>query len=455
MKNKIAKLVAASLLLQGGICTAQPAVKALTLQDCINIALTNSTAVLKGNNDVAQAGAQVMAAYGQFLPNLSAGAGYNYDKGNNFYSSAGPTLINESRSAFNYQLTSSLNLFTGYYNVATMKYTRLNQKIANLSLERAKQQIELDVTQSYLQVILDRKIVALDSSNLQTSEKREDQLTMENQLGRVAKTDLYQQQAQTSSDKLTLIRAQNQLLNDKVLLLQKLRIDSTENYVITDMPVNDDAEAATYGNKDVLLQEAYKNRVDIQSAQANVTAADWNIKRNKSTWLPRVTLSAGIYNNGAYFNSLEVDGTAPTMTQENVPYQLANYTYGLVGINAIWNIFDQNVTRSNVIIAKAEASNANIDLQDTLINVSSDVKQAYNNYTSAVQQMETVGAGLYAAQQAYDAVNARYKEGATDFITEANAQIVLLQAAQNKVQASVNMMLQKKVIDYYVGNSSY
>jgi len=90
-----------------------------------------------------------------------------------------------------------------------------------------------------------------------------------------------------------------------------------------------------------------------------------------------------------------------------------------------------------------------------LIGVTSDVKQAYTDYTTAVQQMETVGTGLYAAQQAYEAVNARYKEGATDFITESNAQIVLLQAAQNKIQASVNMMLQKKVIDYYVGNSSY
>ena len=65
--------------------------------------------------------------------------------------------------------------------------------------------------------------------------------------------------------------------------------------------------------------------------------------------------------------------------------------------------------------------------------------------------METVDKGLTAAQKAFEAVNGRYKEGATDFITEANAQLVLLQAAQNKIQASVNMMLQKKIMDYYVG----
>ena len=65
--------------------------------------------------------------------------------------------------------------------------------------------------------------------------------------------------------------------------------------------------------------------------------------------------------------------------------------------------------------------------------------------------METVGVGYTAAEKAYDAVSGQYKEGATDFITEANAQLVLLQAAQSKIEASVNMMLQKKIIDFYVG----
>src|ERR1700744_2772193 len=136
-----------------------PAVRMLSLQDCIDMALTNSTAVLKGNNNVALAGTQVLAAYGQYLPNLIAGAGYNYDRGNNFYSSAGPELINENRSQFNYQLTSSINIFSGYYNYSNWKAAKLNKDISNLTLDFAKQQIELDITQSYLQVLLDRKIV--------------------------------------------------------------------------------------------------------------------------------------------------------------------------------------------------------------------------------------------------------------------------------------------------------
>jgi outer membrane protein len=454
MKQIFSGFILIAALFTGSTLLAQAGnVTVLNLQDCVSMALSKSTAVLKGNNNVAYAGTQVLAAYGQYLPNLAAGAGYNYDRGNNFYASDGPLLVNENRSQFNYQLTSSINIFTGYYNYSNWKAAKLSQQVAGLSLERAKEQIELDVTQSYLQVVLDRRILSLDSNNLSTSLKREDQLTMLTQVGRKAMTDLYQQQAQTSSDKLLLINAQSKLRNDKVLLFQKLRIDSTDNYDIADIPIEDNADAAHYGNQEVLQQQAVQQRVDLTSAKLNTEYTDWNIRKYRSGYLPQVSLAAGIYNNGAYFNSLSVNGENPGTlnTQQNIPTQLYKYTYGTVGINAVWNIFDRFYTKSNIAGAKIAAQNAQIDLRDTQISVQADVKQAYNDYVNAVQQMETVGTGLTAAQKAFDAVNGKYKEGATDFITEANAQLVLLQAAQNKIQASVNMMLQKKIIDYYVG----
>ena len=454
MKNKFVELFLAVLILSTSISSAQQqTVKILNLQDCINIALDRSTAVLKGNNAVQFAGAQVLAAYGQYLPNLVAGGGLNYGAGNTFYASAGPELVNSSRSMYNYQLTSSLNLFTGYYNYSTWKSAKLNQQISTLTLDRAKQQIELDVTQSYLQVILDKKIVDLDSANLSTSLKREDQLVALTDVGRRAKTDLYQQQAQTSSDKLLLINAQSKLQNDKILLFQKLRIDTTENYTIADITIEDNANAAQYGNKESLVNEALQDRVDFRSAMLNTQYADWIIKKYRSGYLPSVSLNLGLYNNGAYFNTLAINGNNdyPNISQEAIPTQLYKYTNGILGLNATWNIFDRYYTKSNVAIAKISADNAKIDLEDTKIGIVADVKQAYNDYVNAVQQMETVDKGLFAAQKAYEAVNGLYKEGATDFITESNAQLVLLQASENKIQASVNMMLQKKIIDFYVG----
>ncbi len=424
----------------------------LSLNDCIGIALQNSTTVLKGNNDIAIAGTQVLAAYGQYLPNLQAAGGYNYDKGNNYYGSTGVALADQGRSAYNYQLTSSVNIFTGYSNYSSLKAAKLNQQIAGLTLDRAKQAIELDITQSYLQLVLDRKIVYLDSNNLVVSLQREQQLTMQTDIGRTARTDLYQQQAQTSSDQLLLINARSRMQNDKILLLQKLRIDSSDNYDIVDIPIDDNADAGRYGNVDALVQEGLGDRIDLRSAELNVQVSNWNIKKFRSGYLPVVSLSGGLFNDGGYFNSLNVNGINELPPSQTSPFtQLYKNTYGLLGINATWNIFDRYTTRSNVAAARILADNARIDKEDTRIGIVTGIRMAHNDYQNAVQQMETVGKGLIAAQQAFDAVNARYRQGATDFITESNSQQVLLQAQQNKIEAQVNMMLQKKAIDFFTG----
>jgi outer membrane protein len=427
-------------------------VRSLSLQDCIAIALQNSTAVLKGNNDVALAGTQVLAAYGQYLPNVQAAGGYNYDLGNNFYASTGPYLAYTARSAYNYQLTSSINIFTGYYNYSSFKAAKLNKNVAELSLERAKQAIELDITQSFLQVILDRKLVLLDSNNLVVSLQREQQLQMLTDVGRRARTDLYQQQAQTSSDQLLLINAHSRLKNDKILLLQKLRIDSADSYDIEDMAIEDGAEAARYGSVEDLVQEGLRTRVDLRGADLTVQASDWDIRKFRSGYLPVVSVGGGLYNNGGSYNALTVNGIDEMPgSQTSQLTQLYKNTYGLVGINAVWNIFDRYATKSNVAAARIVSDNARIDKEDTRIGVVANIRMAHNDYVNAVQQMETVGKGLEAAQQAFDAVNARYQQGATDFITESNAQQVLLQAQQNKIEASVNMQLQKRAIDFFTG----
>ncbi|TDX01202.1 TolC family protein [Dinghuibacter silviterrae] len=440
------------LVLAGARAGAQ--VTALSLQDCIDIGVTRSTPVLLGNNAVALSAAQVLEAYGQlFLPDLTAGAGYNYSVGNNFYGTVGPELVRANRSAFNYQLTSSINIFSGYSNLSAWKAAKLNKQSAELSLEWAKEQIAQDITQSYLQVILDRKFVDLDSDNLRISEKREDQLTALTTVGQRAKTDLYQQQAQTSRDQLTLINARNQLRTDKILLLKKLRLDSLDRYAFPDLTVDDAPRTEVYGNEEALVQKALSDRVDQESLRINTEAADWEIKRYKGGYLPKVSFGAGVYDAGAYFNSLYINHTAAsTAGQEPVYNQLYKQINGVFGVSATWNIFDKYYTKSNVEAARIQSSNARIDLEDNRVAIVSEVRQAYGDYTAALQQVSTAQKGLVAAQEAFDNLTGRYQQGVSDFIDLSNAQLVLLQAKQTAVQASLSIMLQKRVIDFYTGH---
>ena len=435
---------------------AGTAPKVLSLQDCIDIGLARSTEVLKGRNNVEIAGALVLNAYGQFLPDLNARAGYNYSTGKSLATATGPYLVNSNQSDFNYQLTSTLNIFTGHYNQASLKAATLNKKSYELTLERARQQISLDITQSFLQVMLDRKVVSLEQENWKTSTDREKQLTALTEVGRKALADLYQQQAQTSRDQSLLIDAQNRLRTEKILLLKKLRLnaDSLEQYEFGEVPIDEQPESESYGNEQALVGKALLQRVDLQSFKLDKEIADWDINKYKSGYLPKVFLGAGVFSNGAYFNTLYVNGAyEKPVSQTNIGDQLTRQINGSISVNASWALFDRYYTRSNIAIAKVASGNAQIDYENEHIQIVSEMRQAYGDYTTALQQIETAEKGVVAAEKAYDALNGRYREGSANFIELSTAQINLLEARQARIQSIISLMLQKKVIDFYLGGN--
>ena len=68
--------------------------RTLSFDECIQTALTNSTAVVKGANAVELSGAQVLAAHGQFLPDAVVGGAFTYTGGTNLLTVTLPTLVN-------------------------------------------------------------------------------------------------------------------------------------------------------------------------------------------------------------------------------------------------------------------------------------------------------------------------------------------------------------------------
>lgn len=452
MKSKI--LITLFLLALRASVSAQPATTVLTLDDCIKIGLEKSTEILKSQNAVKLSGVQLMAAYGQFLPDLGFGANYTFNGGKTLYTTTVPTLVDSRQNVLNYQLISSINLFNGFYDYSALKAATLNKNASEFNTERVKQSIAFDIAQTYLQIILDRRIVDYARENLKASTDREAQLKELTDVGRKAMSDYYQQQAQTSSDKLFLIQSEEKVKNDKILLLRKIRISTPDQYEIAETLTDTVALGPDYQNVDNLISKALNQRPDLKSAELSMKIADWQIKQFKSGYLPKLNLNYGLVSNGGYLDRLYVNGVneLATMPQEPLGQALFGQVYGTVGLGLSWKIFDKFVTKSNVDAYRIYRSNAEIDRDDLNVQISADIRQAFNDYVSALQQKETSDRGLFAARQSYEVIKGRYGVGSSNFIDLSNAQAVLLQAEVSKVQALIKLSLQKKVIDYFVGN---
>jgi len=438
-------------LAQGSSGLAKDSIKTITLEECIKIASTKSTEFLKGTNAVELAGTDVLRSYGQFLPDLALGTGYNYTSGTNYYTMSVPTLVDTRKTGYYYQLATSLNLFNGLADKASLKAALMEKSGQVMNLQRALQQICFDVTQSYLQVILDRKIVGYASENLETSLKREDQLKVLTEIGRKVKSDLYQQQAQTSADKLTLIHAETQLRTDKINLFKKLRMADAERYELAEMTLNEDPLGPSYSNEQSLIDTALTLRSDLRSDKLNVDIAEQNIEKYRSGYLPKLAINYGLYSEGGYYYQLYVnDLYSLPPSQPSFGNQLGQL-YGMGGLEATWTIFDKWYTRSNISAGKITMDNARIDYENLQIEIKTDIKKAMGDYQAALQAVESAEKGIVAATSAFDIINGRYELGSSDFIELINAQLALLQARENKIQAIIGLVLQKRVIDFYIG----
>lgn len=441
------------LMVNMSVARGQEPAKTLTMEECIQLALTNSTTVVKGVNAVELSGAQVLAAHGQFLPDAVVGGALSYTGGTNLLTVTLPTLVNSQRTNITYQITSSINIYNGYSNRAALKAALLNKEMAELSLERARQQIKLDVTQAYLQVMLDMQIAGFARQNFETSQQREDQLKELVRVGRRPSSDLFQQQAQTSLDQQFLTNSLNKLNNDKILLLQRLRLDPSGNYEFAELAIDETPLSSDDSNEQTLIERARGQRADLKSSQRSQDAALWYIRRNKSGYLPRVSMNAGAFGVGANFSKLYVNGNdALPASQRPWGTQLTDQIYGVMALNVGWTIFDKYVTKSNVAMARLNADNARVDFENVNIQIVSEIRQAVGNYNAAVQQTETSQKGLLAATQAFETLTGRYQVGSANFIELTNAQNNLLFAKQNRAQAGIGLFLQKKAIDFYVGN---
>jgi len=430
----------------------------LSLEESVEIAIQTATSVLKAQNDVLSNGAQLLQAYGQFLPNVGATANYTYSNGSVFLSQSSPQLVQGSSTGAGYQITSDLNLFNGLADYSGLRSALLKKDASQLTLYRAKQQIALDIAQSFLQVVLDDKLVEINRKNLQESQERERLLQEQTKVGVRSLADLFRQQAETAQDESLLLTAENKTRQDQILFLKKLRADISKKYHFVEPALSEGDPTGKvdprYKSESALMKSALTNRTDLKAADNQANAAHWDVKVNWATYLPKLNLVGSMISGGAYLNSTTANGATITPPeQSNLGYQLGTQIDWQIGLQLSWTLFDRFQTHENVVKAEAVADNAQLDAQDERNTVEGDVRQAYGNYLTAVQQLRASKKGLSAAQKAYEVVDGRYQVGSANFVDLITAQAALVQAESTRAQALIDFQIEDRTIEFAVGET--
>ncbi|HLB10925.1 MAG TPA: TolC family protein [Gemmatimonadaceae bacterium] len=425
-----------SLMAEGAPADTVSAGTPITFEDAVQIALKQNITLAQAQNAVASDAASVRGAKLSFLPNLQLSTSGSQVYGRNFDETTGDVL-NRNNQSLNAGISSSITLFNGLQNVATLHEAQKNQDAGELDLTRAKQTTVFTVASNYLSIITAQEQLKVQQQNLASLQAQEDEIKKMVSAGARAISDLYSQQASTAAARLAVVNAQHDLELGKVDLVQTLRLDPEVTYNFIAPTVND--TASTQYNLDSLTARAYTQRADLAAESARVDASAQGVKVANAGWWPTVSLSAGY--NTAYTSA----------TGLSILDQFNQQRGGSISIGVSIPIFDRGQTSVNEQKAKIQEDNARLALEAQKQEVALEVKRAYLNFQSAGEQLAAAQAQQTASDLAVTTSEQRYKAGAGTLVELTQARTAQVQAASAVVSARYGLVFQQALMSYYTG----
>ena len=332
---------------------------------------------------------------------------------------------------------SSMTLYHADYIKNNETSKNLLVQMADLSVQESENNITLNITQAYLNILMNQEnIISLENvlKTTQTQLKQGDQLY---KAGSLSKLNYLQIQSQVAQDQYNLTAAQNNLRTNTVNLKQILQLPSNYDFqIVKPDSIIVDNQLKTLEDVQNLAQN---QRPEIKYSELNVENSNTNLKMAKASIQPTLSLSGNISTNysngnGNYFN------------------QLGNNFYMPIGLSLGIPIYNNRIYKTQIEKSKIAIEQANLDLQNTKTILNQQIEQSYINLQNALSQYDSAKTQMDISQQSYDIVNAQMKIGSIDYVQLQQQRLLYIQSVQNFLQAKYTAVLNKQIYEFYAGN---
>jgi len=335
-------------------------------------------------------------------------------------------------------------LFTGFQIPNTIKLNQLNLEAATMDLEKAKNDICVQVAQAYVQILYDMEIcdVARRQITIDSLQVHRLQVMLDN--GKASQAELSQQLATLAQSRLTATQADNQLQLDILALTQLLELPSPEGFTI--FRPSPDSQLSTLNaqliSPDLIYQEALTARPEVAAEQLRLQGTENSIKIAQSALYPSLSFSAGLGTNYYKTSGFEADGFGT---------QLKNNFSQYLGLNLQIPIFNRFSTRNNIRSARIDRETQELQLDNVKKTLYKEIQQVYYNAIAAQEKWKSSEQAMLAAQDAFTLMQAKYENGKANLTEFNEAKMNYLKSESNLVQAQYEYIYQSRLLDFYRG----
>ena len=415
---------------------------AWTLRQCAEYAVEHNLQIKQQDNQRRQQELQLSTARNARLPEVSGSLGQNFSFGRGL--TAENTYTNTNTSNTSFSLSTSIPLFTGFQIPNQIKLNQLNLEAATQDLEKAKNDIRMQVAQAYVQILYDMEIRDVANRQIAIDSMQVVRLEAFVRNGKASEAELSQQRATLANSHLTGTQAANNLRLSILTMTQLLELPSPEGFSIVRPPVDDLSAIISTAtvSPEIIYQEALGVKPEIMSQEIRLRATDHSIKIAQSGYYPQLSFSAGLGTN--YYKT-------SGFTADSFGEQLKNNFSQYIGLNLSIPIFNRFQTRNNVRNARIEQETQMLALDNSKKTLYKEIQQVYYNALNAQAKEKSSMEALQSSKDAFTLMQAKYENGKAT-ITEFNeAKNNYLKAESDMVQARYENLYQHALIEFYRG----
>ena len=406
------------------------------LQTCLDYAKKNNITIKGLRWDARSSEQDLLQSRAAKLPNLTGTLSQSVVNSNN----ANPVVggfQTQANASGNYSLNSSWTIFNGGYLNNDVKQKNILLESAHLSVQQAENDITLQITQAYLNILLQKENIVYLQELVNTSQSQLGLGKQRFDAGSLSRKDYLQLEATLANDQYNLVTSINAHRTNLIALKQILQLPSSVAFDVVQ------PDTLVTNQSIVSLPEAENaavvSRPEVRIGELGVKSAQVELEKSRAGALPSVSLGAGL--SSGYSDNQDLKYFS----------QLNNNFYQRLGVTVAIPIFANRINKSNIERSKIQIEQAKLSLQGTKTTLDQAVEQAYISVLNAQAQLAAAESQWKTNQESYRITNEQLRLGALNTIDLLTQKNLYVQALQAYVQAKYNNILNKKIYEFYTG----
>ncbi|MCX6269716.1 MAG: TolC family protein, partial [Bacteroidetes bacterium] len=290
---KTVRISSILLLFMPAVLTAQQDSTYWNLRNCIDYALKNNISVKQARIKPQLTETNYQQARSALFPSLNASMSESYTHQKDLQPATGTTSSEQSYTG-NYSLRSDVTLFNGFKVQNNIRQQQLYLQSDELSVKVEENNIEIAVTQAYLQILSAGEALKQAQQTLESTEALLERTKNLWEAGSLAESDYAAIKSQYSSDKYNLVVARNAFEQSLINIKLLLEIDVSTPFQLYIPDIGDQQATTLLPDKNSVFQTSLKVMPEISISNTGIRTAELDYNMARADYFPTLSLNAGI-----------------------------------------------------------------------------------------------------------------------------------------------------------------